>query len=88
MSARSSTVTNWPSAFRSIVTGPAVRFEAPGLDALNFLIEGALGGGGMASMRIDPQGKAFGQMALEMTVRIPQQWVTEGLVQAPGLARC
>ncbi len=68
--------------FRGIVTGPAVRFEAPGLDALNFLIQGALGGGGMASMRIDPQGKAFGQMALEMTVRIPQQWVTLGLVRA------
>ena len=48
------------------------RFEAPGLNGFNFLLEDALGGGGMASRRIDPQGKAFGQMALEMTVPVPK----------------
>ena len=47
------------------------RFEVPGLHAFNFLLEDALGGGGMASRRIDPQGKAFGQMALEMKVMVP-----------------
>jgi hypothetical protein len=57
-----------------LVRGPAVRFEAPGLHALNFLIANALGGGGMASLRIDPQGKAYGQMVLEMTVPVPQSW--------------
>jgi hypothetical protein len=57
-----------------LVGGPAERFEAPGLHALNFLIADALGGGGMASMRIDPQGKAYGQMALEMTIPVPQSW--------------
>jgi len=34
----------------------------------------ALGGGGMASLRIDPQGKAYGQMVLEMTVAMPVVW--------------
>jgi hypothetical protein len=57
-----------------LVAGPAERFEAPGLNALNFLISDALGGGGMASRRIDPQGKAYGQMALEMTIPVPQSW--------------
>jgi hypothetical protein len=57
--------------FRHLVSGPVHRFEAPGLDAFNFLLENALGGGGMASLRIDPQGKAFGQMALEMSVDVP-----------------
>jgi hypothetical protein len=57
-----------------LVGGPAERFEAPGLHALNFLIADALGGGGMASMRIDPQGKAYGQMALEMTIAVPRNW--------------
>jgi hypothetical protein len=52
------------------VTGAIHRFEAPGLDAFNFLLEGALGGGGMASMRIDPQGKAYGQRALELMVSV------------------
>ncbi|MFT8244799.1 acyclic terpene utilization AtuA family protein [Roseomonas sp. BN140053] len=58
--------------FRSVVAGPVRRFEAPGLHALNFLLDNALGGGGMASRRIDPQGKAYGQRALEMTVRVPR----------------
>jgi hypothetical protein len=58
-----------------LVGGPVQRFEAPGLHALNFLIEDALGGGGMASLRIDPQGKAYGQMALEMTIAAPRSWV-------------
>jgi hypothetical protein len=60
-----------------LVGGPAQRFEAPGLHALNFLIRDALGGGGMASRRIDPQGKAYGQMALEMTIPVPKSWAKE-----------
>jgi hypothetical protein len=60
-----------------LVQGTAERFEAPGLYALNFLINDALGGGGMASRRIDPQGKAYGQMALEMTIPVPQFWAEE-----------
>jgi hypothetical protein len=59
----------------NLVEGPARRFEAPGLHALNFVIERALGGGGIASPRIDPQGKAYGQMALEMMIRVPSSWV-------------
>ena len=58
-----------------LVQGPAERFEAPGLHALNFLIQNALGGGGMASRRIDPQGKAYGQMVLEMAISVPRSWV-------------
>jgi hypothetical protein len=57
--------------FKFLVDGPVERFEAPGLLAFNFLMQGALGGGGMASMRIDPQGKAYGAMALEMMVAVP-----------------
>jgi hypothetical protein len=60
-----------------LVGGPAERFEAPGLNALNFLISDALGGGGMASRRIDPQGKAYGQMALEMIINVPKSWAEE-----------
>jgi len=59
--------------FKALVEGPVERFEAPGLAAFNFLMQGALGGGGMASLRIDPQGKAYGAMALEMKVKVPQE---------------
>jgi hypothetical protein len=63
--------------FRYLVSGPVERFEAPGLHAFNFLMQNALGGGGMASLRIDPQGKAYGQMALEMTVPVPAALLKE-----------
>jgi hypothetical protein len=58
-----------------LARGPARRYEAPGLFALNFLVEQALGGGGMASLRIDPQGKAYGQMVLEMPIQVPSALV-------------
>ena len=60
--------------FAGTVAGRVRRFEAPGLNAFNFLLEEALGGGGMASNRIDPQGKAYGQRALEMLVSVPASW--------------
>jgi hypothetical protein len=47
------------------------RYELTGLHALNLMLENALGGGGMASLRIDPQGKAFAQQLLDMPVLIP-----------------
>jgi hypothetical protein len=62
--------------FGHLSTGPVQRFEAPGLGAFNFLLEDALGGGGMASLRIDPQGKAYGQMALEMEIMAPLALLT------------
>lgn len=51
--------------------GRVIRYELPGLDALNFMLENALGGGGVASLRIDPQGKAFAQQLLDMPVKVP-----------------
>ena len=48
-----------------------IRYELPGMNALNILLENALGGGGIASLRIDPQGKAFAQQLLDMPVKIP-----------------
>jgi hypothetical protein len=42
------------------------RYEAPNLDALNFLLEGVLGEGGSRSLRIDAQGKTLGQAMLEI----------------------
>jgi hypothetical protein len=62
--------------FSQVAEGPVTRFEAPGLHAFNFLIQASLGGGGMASPRIDPQGKAYGQRALEMLVPVPAAWLS------------
>ena len=48
------------------------RYELPGIHALNFLLHDALGGGGVASLRIDPQGKAFAQMLMDLPVGVPR----------------
>jgi hypothetical protein len=42
------------------------RFVLPGSRSLNFLLQGALNGGGMANLRFDAQGKAVAQMLLDM----------------------
>ncbi|XP_064404815.1 uncharacterized protein LOC135350047 [Halichondria panicea] len=44
------------------------RFELPGIHALNFVLTKALGGGGIASIRIDPQGKGYAQMLADVKV--------------------
>lgn len=47
------------------------RFELPSLGALNFVLKGALAGGGSRSLRVDAQGKALAVALLEMPVRLP-----------------
>jgi hypothetical protein len=54
------------------VEGAVTRYELPGFDAVNFVCEQALGGGGMASLRPDPLGKSMAQILLSMPVRVPR----------------
>lgn len=54
--------------FRPLGTKRVRRFLLPTLGALNFVLEGALPGGAMRNLRIDSQGKAFGQALLDMEV--------------------
>ena len=51
--------------------GRVTRFTLPGIGGFNFLLEHALGGGGVASLRADPQGKAFAQQLLDLPVPVP-----------------
>ena len=51
------------------------RWWLPGTHSLNFLLPHALGGGGAASLRTDPQGKAFAQMLLDFPVPVPASMV-------------
>ncbi|HAH10742.1 MAG TPA: terpene utilization protein AtuA [Alphaproteobacteria bacterium] len=53
--------------------GVCERFELPGVPALNFLLPQSLGGGGIASLRNDPQGKAHAQILLEFPVPVPPE---------------
>jgi len=52
-----------------LVRGDVQRFDVPGLAALNFLLDGALDGGGPGSLRPDPLGKGMAQMLLGMLVQ-------------------
>jgi len=47
-------------------SGKVHRYELPGINGLNFVLESSLGGGGIASIRPDPLGKAYGQILGEM----------------------
>ena len=61
------------SVFSHFVTdeNQVERFYLPGCHALNFLLDNALGGGGIASLRSDPQGKAYSQVLLQTPVSVP-----------------
>lgn len=56
-----------------LVKGPVTRYDVPGIHALNFVCDQALGGGGMASLRIDPWGKGMAQILLSMPVVVPRR---------------
>jgi hypothetical protein len=60
--------------FAHLLEGGVTRYELPGVNAFNFLLEHALGGGGVASLRMDPQGKAFAQMLLDFPIEVPVDW--------------
>jgi hypothetical protein len=58
--------------FKGMITGTVERFELPNLRALNFLLHGALGGGGTLSLKTDAQGKVFSTALLRMEIRVPR----------------
>ncbi|MEP5566257.1 MAG: acyclic terpene utilization AtuA family protein [Halioglobus sp.] len=51
--------------------GAVERFLLPGSNAINFLLHEALGGGGIASLRNDPQGKGYAQLLLSVPIPVP-----------------
>ncbi len=57
--------------FAGQLTGDVVRFELPNLNALNFLLHGALDGGGTFSLKTDAQGKVFSTALLRMVLDVP-----------------
>lgn len=59
--------------FGDMVKGDVERFELPNLSALNFLLHGALGGGGTMSLMNDAQGKVFSTALLRMEVEVPDE---------------
>ena len=59
--------------FKGMISG-VERFELPNLNALNFLLHGALDGGGTISLKTDAQGKVYSTALLRMEIPVPA-WV-------------
>ena len=65
------TIERLKNHFSHVLNGPIHCWEAPGIYGLNFLLENSLGGGGMASLNIDPQGKAYAQQIVDLKISVP-----------------
>ena len=59
--------------FGGMIQGEVERFELTNLNALNFLLHGALDGGGTMSLMNDAQGKVFSTAILRMEVEVSQE---------------
>jgi hypothetical protein len=57
--------------FRGMIEGSVERYELPNLNALNFLLHGALDGGGTLSLKTDAQGKVYSTALLRMVIDVP-----------------
>ena len=57
--------------YGALISGPVERFELPNLNALNFLLHGALDGGGTLSLKTDAQGKVVSTAMLRLVLTVP-----------------
>jgi len=64
--------------FAHFVKGEVERYEWPGLNGLNFMLHQGLAGGGIASLRHDPQGKALAQILMDFPISVPAEWLQTG----------
>jgi hypothetical protein len=62
--------------FNDPAAGHVVRYELPGLLAMNFVFAEALGGGQFASLRLDPLAKGKAQQLLDMEIAVPA-WMAQ-----------
>jgi len=57
--------------FGAMVRGRVDRYEAANVHALNFVMQGALGGGGPRTLRADNLGKTLGGALVRMEIEVP-----------------
>ena len=83
--------------FAGMVHGRVDRYEAANVRALNFVMQGALGGGGPRTLRADNLGKTLGGALVRMEIDVPDAfagrrrarpdlaWADEILARLPQL---
>jgi hypothetical protein len=57
------------------------RYDIPGISGLNFVLPQSLGGGGIASLNVDPQGKAYAQILADLKITIPSDVKVDSLAK-------
>jgi len=58
---------------KSICKGEVERYELPNIDALNFILNESLGGGGTVSLKLDAQGKTHASTLLRLKMDVPDK---------------
>ncbi|HEV7670857.1 MAG TPA: hypothetical protein VGS22_20235, partial [Thermoanaerobaculia bacterium] len=61
--------------FAQVCRGKVDRYDVPNLNALNFILHDALGGGGTESLKTDAQGKTHAQGLLMMEIEVPDELI-------------
>ncbi|QHE85501.1 AtuA-related protein [Hydrogenophaga sp. BPS33] len=79
------TAQRFKAFYRGAIQGDVTRYEAENIDALNFVCEGALGGGVSRSLCLDNYGKALSAAILGFEIEVPQALV--GLLHGTHLLR-
>ncbi len=65
------TAERFKAHYAGVVTGKVTRYEVDGLQAMNFVAEGALGGGVSRSLCLDNYGKSLSARVLSFELEIP-----------------
>ncbi len=60
--------------FGTFCKGTVRRYDLPKIHSFNFVLTQSLGGGGTASLRLDPQGKTYAAALMRMKVLVPEDW--------------
>ena len=58
--------------YKGAIRGEVTRYEAPNIEAFNFVCQGALGGGVSRSLCLDNYGKALSAAVLGFEIEVPQ----------------
>ena len=69
------TAERFASWYAGVVTGPVERYEVPAIGALNFVCQGALGGGVSRSLCLDNYGKSLSSAILGFELDVPDELV-------------
>lgn len=66
------TAERFKAFYNGAIRGEVLRYEAPNIEALNFVCHGALGGGVSRSLCLDNYGKALSAAVLGFEMEVPE----------------